>query len=291
MEADGRPPLRGDEAQLFLDYGTELDRTVSRLVRTTRTNVEDACGFAWMQFVRCQPERDRHWRGWLVQVARREALRLEEVDRRAPARVASHSRSSGNHDVADPRADIEPRLELQEALEALKELRPRLRRIAFLRGVGLTHDEISVLTGDSRTRVRQLVRRASEALWTAAEKRQERETPASPRVARLRALERETPEWLTSAIGRPPTGRDTAVAHILLWRRAAVALDDYRRRRGQVAAPALESPPNDPRLASVHAAAWRAVQRYRDELGARTRPDRTCSRALARRSAAIGHDA
>jgi DNA-directed RNA polymerase specialized sigma24 family protein len=266
MEADGRPQLRGDEAQLFLEYGTELDRTVSRLVGTTRSNVEDACGFAWMQFVRYQPERDRHWRGWLVQVARREALRLEEVDRRAPARIASHSRSSPGHDVADPRADIEPRLELQEALEALKELRPRLQRIAFLRGLGLTHEQIGELTGDSMTRVGQLVRRASEALWTAAEKRQERETPAPPRVARLRALEREPPPWLTGAIGGPPTGRDTSVTHILLWRRAAVALDDYRRRRGELAAPALESPPDDPRLASMHSAAWRTVQRYRDEL-------------------------
>src|SRR5215213_2654307 len=267
MEADGRPQLRGDETQLFLEYGPELDRSVSRLVHTTRTNVEDACGFAWMQFVRHQPDRDRHWRGWLVQVARREAVRLDEIDRRAPARIASDSRSSGVHDLADPRADIEPRIELHEALEALKALRPRLRRIAFFRGVGLSYDEIGQLTGDSRTRVGQLVGRANEALWTAAEQRQQRETPAPPRVARLRELEQDPPSWLTSAIGRPPTGRDTAVTHVLLWRRAAVALDDYRHRRREVAATALESPPDDPRLASMHAVAWRAVQRYRDELG------------------------
>jgi DNA-directed RNA polymerase specialized sigma24 family protein len=87
---------------------------------------------------------------------------------------ADQSRSSPGHDVADPRADVEPRLELQEALEALKELRPRLQRIAFLRCVGLTHEQIGELTGDSRTRVGQLVRRANEALWTAAERRSAR---------------------------------------------------------------------------------------------------------------------
>jgi hypothetical protein len=57
------------------------------------------------------------------------------------------------------------------------------------------------------------------------------------------------------------------VAHVLFWRRAAVALDDFRRQCVQVAAPALESPPDNPRLASMHAAACRAVRRYHDELG------------------------
>jgi hypothetical protein len=89
---------------------------------------------------------------------------------------------------------------------------------------------------------------------------------APPRVARLRALEREPPAWLTSAIGQPPKGRDKSVTHILLWRRAAVALDNYRHCRGEVASSALKLPPNDPRLASMHSAASRAVHRYRDEL-------------------------
>ena len=90
--------------------------------------------------------------------------------------------------------------------------------------------------------------------------------PAPPRVARLRALERQPPSWLMTAIGEPPAGREKSVTHLLRWRRAALALDDYRRRRGEVRHRALESLPDHPRLASMHCAAWRAVHRYRDEL-------------------------
>ena len=80
-------------------------------------------------------------------------------------------------------------------------------------------------------------------------------------------MERQPPSWLTTAIGQPPAGRDTSVTHLSLWRRAALALDDYRRRRGQFGTMALETLPDHAELASMHCAAWRAVQRYRDEVG------------------------
>ena len=38
--------------------------------------VDDACAFAWMQFMRLQADRNRSWRSWLVTVAEREVWRL-----------------------------------------------------------------------------------------------------------------------------------------------------------------------------------------------------------------------
>jgi DNA-directed RNA polymerase specialized sigma24 family protein len=72
------PPLRlrGDEADLFLAYNDELVRTVRGCVVGHPADIEDACAFAWVQFMRYQPDRDRHWRGWLVRTAQREAWRL-----------------------------------------------------------------------------------------------------------------------------------------------------------------------------------------------------------------------
>jgi hypothetical protein len=79
------------------------------------------------------------------------------------------------------------------------------------------------------TRVGYLLASAGAALGEAAERRTERERPvASPRAARLRELEDAPPEWLCRG-GRPPTNqRKNASASILAWRRAALAIDDYR---------------------------------------------------------------
>jgi hypothetical protein len=35
---------------------------VQRMVNTSPDIVDDACNFAWMEFMRCQPDRDRNWR-------------------------------------------------------------------------------------------------------------------------------------------------------------------------------------------------------------------------------------
>ena len=64
--ADQDPrPARGDEAELFEAYSHELIRSVAgAVVRTTPQVIEDACAFAWAQFMEHQPDRDRNWRGW-----------------------------------------------------------------------------------------------------------------------------------------------------------------------------------------------------------------------------------
>jgi hypothetical protein len=37
--------------------------------------IDDACAFAWQQFLLEQPDRERAWRGWLVTTAEREVWR------------------------------------------------------------------------------------------------------------------------------------------------------------------------------------------------------------------------
>ena len=80
-ESDGdEPPLRfrGDEADLFLAFNPELKTVIGKLVRGLgQADIEDACGFAWVQFFRYQPSREQQsWKGWLVKTAQREAWKL-----------------------------------------------------------------------------------------------------------------------------------------------------------------------------------------------------------------------
>jgi hypothetical protein len=55
---------------------------------------------------------------------------------------------------------------------------------------------------------------------------------ASPRAARVRELEDHPPKWLTEAIGRAPGRNKSSSGVVLAWRRAALAIDDYRRAQG-----------------------------------------------------------
>ena len=85
-ESDEDPPstvaeqlagrLRGDEADLFLAFNRRLVRTTQFRGNTSPDTADDACAFAWIQFMRHQPDRNRHWRAWLFTTAEREAWRL-----------------------------------------------------------------------------------------------------------------------------------------------------------------------------------------------------------------------
>lgn len=58
-----------------------LVRVVGTVVGASEALIEDACAFAWMQLVGCQPERATAF-AWLRTVAIREAWRLSRVERR-----------------------------------------------------------------------------------------------------------------------------------------------------------------------------------------------------------------
>mgnify|MGYP001305635165 CR=1 FL=1 len=97
--------LRGDNhAELFNEHADRLLSAVSRTVRTSPVNVEDACAFAWLQLIRYRPERQSAF-GWLCKTAIREAIKL---DRRARRLVDLDCLA--RHPVNDARYELDRRL-------------------------------------------------------------------------------------------------------------------------------------------------------------------------------------
>jgi hypothetical protein len=70
LEGSDEPPERprqlGDEAELFRQNDRPLRRIVQREVNTSPDIVEDACNFAWLQFMRHQPARGGNGSSWLI---------------------------------------------------------------------------------------------------------------------------------------------------------------------------------------------------------------------------------
>ena len=145
---------RLNQEHVFTQHARRLQAVVTRTVRTSPANVEDACGFAWLQFVRHRPEPPTAF-AWLCTTAVREAI---ELDRRT-------HRTVGLNKVDEVPADrfLGPagRLELIAAGEQIRAARLRLReaRVLGLRVAGYSRGEIAKVTGDShRTIDRQLAR-------------------------------------------------------------------------------------------------------------------------------------
>src|SRR3954470_14026654 len=75
-------PLHGDESELFERYHQRLLRLTALEVKTSSENIEEACAYAWAQLLVNEVRRDTAF-AWLKQVARREAIRLHQLDRGA----------------------------------------------------------------------------------------------------------------------------------------------------------------------------------------------------------------
>ena len=139
--------MRGDEAELFRDFNRQFVRTVRSRTNAPREIVDDSCAFAWQQFMRHQPDRDRNWRAWMLTTAKREAWRLRQIE-------ASHLSLSVDDDdrpaawgVPDRRDQVAIRMRLREALGALAEVPERRRDIKALQITGLSYEEISEMRG------------------------------------------------------------------------------------------------------------------------------------------------
>lgn len=255
-DARTRPRPRGDEAQLFRDFNDELMRTVARsTVASSPQTIEDACAFAWTKFIEQQPDRGRNWQGWLFRTAQREVWALER-QHAADWTVRATDIPLAGDDVTDLRDEVE------DALSVLRQLPERLQRIVLLRALGFQYREIGEITGDSQARVHVLVKRANSRVFSILEARDARLPQASTRAARLRVLEESPPDWLVDRIGALPQPRfdssDTVKRRA--WRRAALALDDYRTAVGTDEFPPLPStPPADPTVRAVLQRALRAV--------------------------------
>jgi RNA polymerase sigma factor (sigma-70 family) len=146
-----RPPLRGDESELFRRHHRRLLALVARDVSAGPQVIEDACAYAWLELVARQPERTNII-GWLRVVARREALRLACYDRRLFELAAERP----DERCADRRS---ARQEARDALRHLVALPVRKRAVLTLQVSGHSYGEIAAeLRMSPRTVERQLLR-------------------------------------------------------------------------------------------------------------------------------------
>jgi DNA-binding CsgD family transcriptional regulator len=125
-------------------------------------NVEDACGFAWLQLVRRRPPAAVAF-AWLCTTAIREAVKLH---RRAAEMV---SLDEAAELAGDPRHSADRHLGPIIAGEEVRaaRLRPREARLIGLRVAGYSREEIAELTGDSHRTVDRQLGRAQRKLRTA----------------------------------------------------------------------------------------------------------------------------
>jgi RNA polymerase sigma factor (sigma-70 family) len=149
-----RPGCRGDEGELFARYAEQLHRIVRRAVTAPREVIEDACAYAWAEFVRAQPKRD-YPLAWLKVTAIRYTVHQRQRARREVAledlRPADWREPTGT--------DIEDAVEAREALAKVAALPERRRRVFALHMAGYSYEEITERTGLSSTAVnRELVK-------------------------------------------------------------------------------------------------------------------------------------
>jgi hypothetical protein len=113
--------------------------------------------------------------------------------------------------------------------------------------------------------VHRLVVNATERVWEIiADRAHAAEEQRSPRAERLWELEHHPPVWLVQRIGRPvATARRYESPSELrrAWRRAALALDDYRQAAGPDAFREMSAnPPADASLRQLHARALHSIE-------------------------------
>lgn len=170
-----RKPLHGDEGSLFDALAVELVRVVARLVNTDPATVDDACQFAWLQLLRCQPNRETV-RAWLITVARNEAIRLDRLRRHCePLSMGEHEMGTHSEPPA-PNDAYTLAIDLDEALSVLASLPERKRDLYALKVLGFSYEEIGRITGDSYSTVSSYARRRSSE----ARERQAEEVVAPP---------------------------------------------------------------------------------------------------------------
>jgi RNA polymerase sigma factor (sigma-70 family) len=141
-------------AALYLAHQPRLRRQLAALVKTTPENVEDACMFAWMQLLTHQLEEPTTVGSWLLTVARREAIKLDQRARRSHALPNEFE----TPDPVDRIGAVDRRLDTAAVIAAAG-LTVRGCRLIALQAAGLSYREIAERTGDSvRTVERQLLR-------------------------------------------------------------------------------------------------------------------------------------
>jgi DNA-directed RNA polymerase specialized sigma24 family protein len=156
--------LSGDEDQLYRTHAGKLRGVVRMKINTSDDIIDDACAFAWMQLLRCQPRRDTLF-AWLRTVATREALRLDRIERR---HTAADLGRLDHPSLRDHRTDPQAQDELIDALITLASLEDRQRMTLGLYALGFRHKDISEITSETARTVARLMLRARRAVLARA---------------------------------------------------------------------------------------------------------------------------
>jgi DNA-directed RNA polymerase specialized sigma24 family protein len=136
---------------------------IQRRVDASRSTVDDACAFAWVKFMRSQPDRERKWRAWLMTTAEREVWRLTHEETRTTGFEAADA-DELEFEPVDPRDRIEEREDLRHALDLLSAVPERRRQAKAFHVMGYSYDESRGVLGISLTRVNQLIAEANAAM-------------------------------------------------------------------------------------------------------------------------------
>jgi RNA polymerase sigma factor (sigma-70 family) len=156
--------MRGDEADLYRSLSPRVLRLVRAQVRTSTENIEDACHFAWVAFLRRSDDVAREGAlTWLTRTAIHETYKLIAREQRAA------SLDQALEVGFDPAADSESsepvdRAQQREQLALVRQLPDRQQRIVLLQAAGLSHGEIARVTGDTERTVQRQLYRARNTL-------------------------------------------------------------------------------------------------------------------------------
>ena len=157
MSAGARRRCAAEEARLYRELQPRLLAQLRARISAPEQTLEDACSFAWVQFITDAPDHDGIAR-WLYVVAFREALRIVRRDGRvasiSPDRLSEHAAL-----VFDEQRD-----DARDALEALASLPVRQRDLLAGHVAGYSYRELVAREGSSYTAVNRHLARAHAAI-------------------------------------------------------------------------------------------------------------------------------
>jgi RNA polymerase sigma factor (sigma-70 family) len=146
----------GDVGDLYRSLSGSLERIVRHGVHAPEPVIEEACQVAWSRLVYHQHRVHRETAlAWLSRTAVREAIRLVRRGSRELPLDSAESTASAHWLIVDSGPD--ELVERRARLAALASLPLRQQRLLWLRGLGLSYDEIALRDGcTKRTVERQL---------------------------------------------------------------------------------------------------------------------------------------
>lgn len=153
-----------DPGELYGLLATRLERIVRQDVRAPDAVIEDACQFAWSQFVsQCRRVRREAVLSWLTTTAVREACKLVRLGDREPSLEAAIE-LAGDVVIQAALPGPDELLDELDSLRLVALLPPRQQRLMWLRGLGLSYQEMAAHEGCTRRTVERQLLRARDTI-------------------------------------------------------------------------------------------------------------------------------